>query len=76
MSKIGNQLIQFYYTTSNKESRQLVIEFMHEAGFEWTRKLIMRDLDSTTSPPTFTGLTEYTRLAAANDPSKQWFRTG
>ena len=74
LSQMGNQLIKFYYHTSDKEARQLVIEFMQEAGFEWTRKLIMRETDGESSPPQFTGLSEYTRLLAANDPSQQWFK--
>jgi len=73
---VGNRLIHFYYRTDSLEVRQLIREFMAEAGFDWTKKLITKDTSEAPAQLKFTGLTEYTRLAAANDPRAQWFRTG
>ncbi len=76
LSAVGNQMIHFYYQTQNHDARQLILEFMEEAGFSWTKKLIMRDTTSDSGPTHFTGLTEYTRLAAANDPTAHWIQAG
>ena len=69
VSQIGNQLINYYYGTSNLETRQLIREFMEEAGFVWTKKLITRDTLPVEAAIQFAGLQEYVELAAANDPA-------
>ncbi len=76
MAELGYTLISYYYSTSSLATRQLIREFMEQAGFKWVRRLITRDLDAQTNSVQFAGLTEYVRLAAANDPRAQWSRTG
>jgi len=39
----GNELIQIYSNTENLKTRQLITNFMQEAGYTWLRKLLTRD---------------------------------
>ncbi|NND00638.1 MAG: hypothetical protein HKN85_10695 [Gammaproteobacteria bacterium] len=36
-------LINLYTETQNLETRELITEFMEQAGYPWLRKLVMRD---------------------------------
>jgi len=40
----GNELIQLYSVTENLETRELITNFMKEAGYSWLRKLLTRDM--------------------------------
>ena len=40
----GNELIQLYSVTENLETRELITDFMKEAGYTWLRKLLTRDM--------------------------------
>ena len=39
----GNELIQIYSETENLQTRELITNFMQEAGYTWLRKLLTRD---------------------------------
>jgi len=39
----GNELIQIYSNTENLKTRQLITNFMQEAGYTRLRKLLTRD---------------------------------
>lgn len=71
---IGSELIDIYYSTETLRTRELIMSFMDYAGFDWVRRLIMRDVDSQGEEASFSSLDEYTMLAASNDPTKQWER--
>ena len=42
-AEAGNELIQIYSNTENLKIRQLITNFMEEAGHTWMRKLLTRD---------------------------------
>lgn len=73
--EIGNRMIDYYYETTSLETRDLIHEFLQEAGFKWMKKLITRDTDPVDQFVGLSTLEEYIALAAANDPRGQWFRT-
>ena len=39
----GNELIHIYSDTENLKTRELITNFMQEAGHTWLRKLLTRD---------------------------------
>lgn len=39
----GNELISIYSDTENLKTRELITNFMQEAGHTWLRKLLTRD---------------------------------
>ncbi len=41
--QIALRLIKIYRETDDLESRQLIMEFMTDAGYAWLRKLFTRD---------------------------------
>lgn len=41
---VGAELIQIYQSTNNLETRELITGFMQEAGYNWLRRLITRDV--------------------------------
>ncbi len=43
-AEAGNELIQLYSVTENLETRELITDFMKEAGYTWLRKLLTRDM--------------------------------
>ena len=68
VNQLGNSLIDFYYSTSDLETRKLITQFMDEAGIEWMRKLITRDTSEVTnSKPDLATIYDFTSLVAAND---------
>jgi len=67
VSQLGFRMIDLYYSTSNIRSRKLIMDFMQRAGFNWLRKLIMRDTSPMVSVAIFASLDDYVRLIAAND---------
>lgn len=64
---LGNQLIALYANTENLRSRELIWDYLNEAGFVWLKKLITRDTAPLSEPLSLTSLAQYVRLAAAND---------
>lgn len=67
-TELGNCLIDLYYASRNLQTRELITEFMTEAGVVWARKLLMRDTSSIASTATkFATLNDYVELLAAND---------
>ena len=67
-NKLGNRLIVLYYKTARLETRELITQFMHQAGPVWLRKLVMRDLSEIASSENqFASLDDYLGLLAAND---------
>jgi hypothetical protein len=66
--ELGNRLIDVYYSSSNLQTRELIRDFMEDAGVVWMRKLITRDNRAIASTSTrFASLTDYIELLAAND---------
>jgi len=41
---VGSELIQIYQATNNLETRVLITGFMQEAGYNWLRRLMTRDV--------------------------------
>ena len=67
-AELGNCLIKLYYESKNLQTRELIVEFMQEAGVVWQRKLFMRDTSPIASTTTqFASLNDYIDLLAAND---------
>jgi len=67
-NEIGNSLIEVYYQTDNLRTRELIMEFMHQAGVQWMRKLITRDTTPLNETQLkLTSLDSYVNLIAAND---------
>ena len=67
-NKLGNRLIVLYYKTGRLETRELITQFMHQAGPVWLRKLLTRDLSEiASSEKRFASLDDYLGLLAAND---------
>jgi len=67
-NELGNCLIDVYYSTSNLETRELITEFMNEAGVNWLRKLLTKDtspVEATKS--SFATVNDYMSLMPAND---------
>lgn len=70
--ELGNRLIEVYYISSNLRTRELITQFMTDAGAVWLRKLLTRDtgpIESSLAP--FATMAEYTNLLAANDRDYQ-----
>jgi len=66
--ELGNCLIYVYCNTENLTTRELITEFMEEAGPVWVRKLMTRDMSKiASSPNVFASLDDYVELLAAND---------
>jgi len=69
-SELGNCLIKVYFSTDNLETRELITEFMTEAGAVWLRKLLTRDTAPISSTMRqFASIDDYMGLLAANDES-------
>lgn len=67
---IGNRLIKLYYQTPNIHTRELITEFMTQAGVVWLRKLLTKDTASIASTESrFASLDDYLSLLVANDSS-------
>lgn len=67
---LGNRLIKLYYQTSNINSRELITEFMTQAGVVWLRKLLTKDTaDIASSESDLASMQDYLGLLAANDCS-------
>ncbi len=67
-NELGNRLIVLYYKTCKLETRELITQFMTEAGVVWLRKLISCDLSSiASSQSSFASMDDYLGLLAAND---------
>lgn len=65
---LGNRLIEVYYLSSNLTTRELITNFMTEAGNVWLRKLLTRDTGPIESSMThFATVDDYINLLAAND---------
>lgn len=41
---VGDNLINLYMQTRSFKTRELITMFMIEAGYDWLRKLVMRDV--------------------------------
>lgn len=71
-NELGNRLIVLYYKTRSLETRELITDFMIDAGVVWLRKLISRDLGPIASSQSrFASLDDYLGLLAANDDASQ-----
>ena len=67
-NQLGNRLIVLYYKTANLTTRQLVTEFMTQAGVVWLRKLLTGDIRPiASSGGHFASMSDYLGLLAAND---------
>lgn len=76
-NELGNCLIDLFYSTSNPGVRDLIAEFMTEAGAVWLRKLMTKDTDPVESTTTqFASLHDYTNLLGANCDVAELDRTG
>jgi len=65
---LGNGLIDVYYKRKNLRTRELIREFLDQAGIVWLRKLLTRDTGPVVSSQgRFASLDEYLDLLAAND---------
>lgn len=67
-NQLGNRLIVLYYKTNKVNTRELITEFMTQAGIVWLRKLLTKDtrpIASSSSP--FASMSDYLGLLAAND---------
>jgi len=70
-NQLGNCLIKVYYSSANLETRQLITDFMNEAGVVWMRKLLTRDTSKIeNSKSDFASMTDYMGMMAANDENK------
>ena len=66
--QLGNGLIEVYYLTDNLRTRELIMEFMKEAGAHWMRKLITKDTSRYFEPELQSSSNDvYIDLVAAND---------
>jgi len=66
-NELGNALIRVYLNTQSLETRELITEFMTEAGVVWLRKLLTRDtLPLASDEAKFTSMNDYMRLIDAN----------
>lgn len=66
--QLGNGLIEVYYLTDNLRTRELIMEFMKEAGAHWMRKLITKDTSQYFEPELQSSSNDvYIDLVAAND---------
>lgn len=71
-NELGNRLIALYYQTANIHSRELITEFMTQAGVVWLRKLLTKDTGAIASSKSqFASLNDYLGLLGANDCSAQ-----
>lgn len=69
-NELGNRLIKLYYHTQLAETRELITEFMTQAGVVWLRKLLTKDVGPIASSDTrFASMDDYLSLLAANDSS-------
>ena len=67
-NELGNCLIDVYYATLNLETRELITDFMNDAGTVWMRKLLTRDTSQIESSKNkFASMIDYMDLIAAND---------
>jgi len=75
--QLGNKMIEVYYYSGNLYTRELITQFMTDAGAVWLRKLLTRDtakIESTQAP--FATISDYINLVAANDGGYQRHLTG
>ena len=71
-NELGNRLIKLYYHTNILETRELITEFMTQAGVVWLRKLLTKDVRPIASSSTrFASMDDYLGLLAANDSSSE-----
>ncbi len=67
-NEVGNRLIVLYYKTRSIATRELVTEFMTQAGIVWLRKLLTGDIRPiASSRNNFASLDDYLGLLTAND---------
>lgn len=70
VGELGNRLIDVYYISSSLATRELIKDFMNQAGVVWMRKLLTRDTSPIASTATqFATLNDYMSLLVANDES-------
>jgi len=71
-NELGNRLIKLYYHTPILETRELITEFMTQAGVVWLRKLLTKDVGPIASSSTrFASMNDYLSLLAANDSASE-----
>jgi hypothetical protein len=69
-NELGNRLIYLYYQTASISSRELITEFMSQAGVVWLRKLLTKDTAPIASSRSeFASMSDYLDLLIANDCS-------
>jgi len=69
-NELGNRLIKLYYHTAFPETRELITEFMTQAGVVWLRKLLTKDVSPIASSESrFASMSDYLSLLAANKDS-------
>ena len=76
-NELGNRLIKLYYHTQTLKTRELITEFMAQAGAVWLRKLLTKDVGPIASSSTrFASMDDYLSLLAANDSSSELLLAG
>jgi len=71
-NELGNRLIKLYYHTGFSETRELITEFMTEAGVVWLRKLLTKDVGPIASSDSqFASMSDYLSLLTANENSSE-----
>lgn len=71
-NELGNRLIKLYYHTKILQTRELITEFMTQAGVVWLRKLLTKDVRPIASSSTrFASMDDYLSLLVANDGSSE-----
>ena len=69
-NELGYRLIVLYYNTDGLQTKDLITEFMTQAGVVWLRKLLTRDIRTiASSEEAFASMNDYLGLLAANDDS-------
>jgi len=67
VKELGLRMIDLYYSTQNVRTRELIMSFMEDAGFNWIRKLITRDTTPVIKDDNLSSLDDYVHLIAANE---------
>lgn len=71
-NELGNRLIVLYYKTQRLETRELITEFMTQAGVVWLRKLVACDIGPIASSESqFASMNDYLDLLASNDDASE-----
>lgn len=77
VSDLANGLIHLYYKRDCLHTRELIREYLSQAGPSWLHKLMTRDTGPVASQKNkFAGLKDYLGVLAANDESSELISNG